>query len=599
MKRVAPSVTRRSLLAGASGVGLSALAGCSERFWSRAENTGPDQVELTIKTVPADDDAIAATIMSQLRENFQAAGIDATHEPIAEAELYRDVLIDGDYDVFVLKHAGLDEYDALHGLLHSQFVTERGWQNPFQFSDIHADELLDEQRATDRAEREETLTELFNYLLETVPFTVVAYPDRLGGTRETLSVSRPPRRAIEIIDILSQEFEDGPFDRPLELGIYGEALTDRLNPLIVDRNRVQGLMELLYDPLARQSLTDESEPGEPATYSPWLAEEIEWDEESSLTATVTLRSDLHWHDGEPLDADDVDFTFRFLGDTSLGAVDGTIPAPRYRDRQTLIDDSDRIEVLDDRTVVLPFGSTARPAATRILSVPILPQHIWEPLSEVIAERQTRALVHDNEEPVGSGLFELVETSADELVLEPFEDHVLRSSTVPNRPSILEHFSQFEGIRYRIDPNVGAMLDALEDGEIDVTAGAVPPDSAAQLTDADDVSMVTTSTSSFYMVGYNIHHPELGNPNFRQIVSQLIDREYVVSEFFNGFASEPTRSTGLFGYQQYSQDDATLEGTTSTNPISVFPGSDGEIDPERVRQLFTEAGYQYDDDVLLE
>ncbi|ELY97041.1 family 5 extracellular solute-binding protein [Natrialba chahannaoensis JCM 10990] len=594
MKRVAPSVTRRSLLAGASGVGLSALAGCSERFWSRAENASPEQVELTIKTVPADDDAIAAMIMSQLRENLQAAGIAATHEPITEAELYRDVLIDGDYDVFVVKHPGIDEYDALHGLLHSQFVAERGWQNPFHFSDVGADELLERQRTADGEEREETLTELFDYLLETAPFTTVAYPDRIGGARENLSLSRPPRQAIEFVDILSQEFDNGPFDRPLEIGVYGETLADRLNPIVVDRNRVQGLLGLLYDPLARRPTVDIHGSGETATYEPWLAEQIEWDDDSGLTATVTLRSGLRWHDGERLDADDVDFTFRFLEDTSLGDVEGTVPAPRYRDRQTLIENTNRIEVIDDRTLELPFGSTARPAAVRALSVPILPEHIWEPRSEVIAERQTRALVADNDEPTGSGLFEFGETSMDELVLEPFEDHVLRSTDVPNRPNALQNFSQFEGIRYQIAPNVGAMLDALADGTIDVTANAVPPDEVTTITDASGVSMTTTSTTSFYMVGYNIHHPELGNPNVRQILSQLIDREYVVSEFFNGFAEEPTQSNALFG----SQGQARLDGTESTTPLSVFPGSDGEIDPERVRQLFVEVGYQYDDGALL-
>ncbi|OIB56549.1 ABC transporter substrate-binding protein [Natrialba sp. SSL1] len=594
MKRVAPSVTRRSLLAGASGVGLSALAGCSERFWSRAENTSPEQVELTIKTVPADDDAIAAMIMSQLRENLQAAGIDATHEPITEAELYRDVLIDGDYDVFVVKHPGIDEYDALHGLLHSQFVAERGWQNPFHFSDVGVDELLERQRTTDGDAREESLTELFDYLLETAPFTTVAYPDRIGGAQDHLSLSRPPRQAIEFVDILSQEFDDGPFDRPLEIGVYGEALTDRLNPLVVDRNRIQGLLGLLYDPLAHRSTTDTHEPGEPAAYEPWLAEQIDWDDDGGLTATVTLREGLRWHDDERLDADDVDFTFRFIEDTSLGDVDGTVPAPRYRDRQTLLEDTNRIEVIDDRTLELPFGSTARPAAVRALSVPILPEHIWEPRSEVIAERQTRALVADNDEPVGSGLFEFGETSMDELVLEPFEDHVLRSTTVPNRPNVLENFPQFEGIRYQIEPNVGAMLDSLADGAVDVTANAVPPDEVATITGASGVSTTTTSTTSFYMVGYNIHHPELGNPNVRQILSQLIDREYVVSEFFNGFAEEPARSNELFG----SRGQTQLDGTESTMPLSVFPGSDGEIDPERVRQLFVEVGYQYDDGALL-
>lgn len=620
MKRAAPSVTRRELLAGASALSASALAGCSERLWSRAENTAPDQVELTIKTVPADDDSIAAKVMSLLRENFQEAGIDATHEPIAEAELHRDVLIEGDYDVFVLEHQGLDEYDALHGLLHSQFVSERGWQNPFHFSDVTADDHLETQRTTAGTERSDQLNELFGHLEETAPYTVVAYPDRIGGTRQQIEVAHPPRRAIDYIDVLSSEPTDGPRDAPLEVGAYGEGLTERLNPLVVDRNRIHGLMELLYDPLVRQPSSVEESIDSGATndsndnnstndsndtddsdstdnddsdeFIPWLAEDISWHDTGQLSATISLRSDLSWHDGEPLDAEDVAFTMRFLRDTSLGAVEGGVPAPRYRDRQTVVDNVDAIDVVDEQTVEIPFGSATQPAATRLLAVPILPQHVWEPRSEVVADRQTEALVDDNEEPVGSGLFEFVEAAMDELVLEPFDDHVFREST-SDRPDVLEDFSQFEGMRYRIDPNVGAMLDALLEGEIDVTASRIPPGEIDTIADSDSVTTVTTATDSFYMVGYNMHHPELGNPYFRRILSQLIDRDHVVTEFFDGFAESPTTNSSLLGLRD------GLETTETESALSQFPGSDGEIDVDRVRRMFEEEGYRYEDGVLLE
>ncbi|WP_049924942.1 ABC transporter substrate-binding protein [Halopiger goleimassiliensis] len=575
------SISRRELLAGSGCVAASALAGCSERFWSRAEDTAPEQVTLNIKTVPTDDDAVAAKILSQLRGNMQAAGIDTMHEPVAKSELYRDVLLQGDYDVFVVRHQGIDEFDALRGLLHSTFVTESGWQNPFHFSDVQTDELLERQRSS-TVDRESVLVDLFEHLEETAPYTVVAYPRLVGGKRSTIGPSFVPQRPIEYVELLSTEPEDGPRDDPLVVGIYGERSTDQLNPLAVANNRIEGVTGLLYDPLVRLNPdTDE--------YVPWLAESVAWDESDALTATVTLREGVSWHDGVDLDAADVAFTSAFLRDTSLGTVEDGVPAPRYRARQTLVES---VEPIDDRTVEFSFPGIARPAARRVLTTPILPQHVWEPRSELVANRRTAALIEEIEEPVGSGLFYVDDVAPDALELEPFDDHPLRDPDA-DRPAVLEEFSQYAGLTFRIEPNAGAMIESLADEAIDVTGTDVPPEEVDAIREAEGVDLVTSRTRSFYMIGYNIHDPTLGNPQFRQILSRLIDREHVVSELLGGFGRVPETLSGLVGI---APESGGLDWESS---IAEFPGSDGEIDPEQVRTLFKDAGYRYDDGELLE
>ncbi|MWV41163.1 ABC transporter substrate-binding protein [Natrialba sp. INN-245] len=573
------STGRRELLAGASGIAASALAGCSERFWSHAENTAPEQIELTIKTVPADDDAVAAKIMSHLRENFQAAGIDALHEPIAEAELYRDVLLEGDYDVFVVRHPGFDDTDALYGMLHSQFVSDVGWQNPFHLSDVTVDDLLESQRTMTDG-RDEVIVDLLEYLEETAPYTVVAFPHSLGAIRRELPASIIPQRSFEYVQVMSLEPSDGPRETPLEVGVYGEGLTDRLNPLIVDRSRIEGLTELVYDPLFRR-LDDE--------YVPWLATDISWEESARTEATITLRDGVTWHDGTELDADDVVFTHRFLADTSLGEIEGGLPAPRYRGRQAIVETVDRI---DARTVRFSFGNTARRAAARSLTIPLFPEHIWEPRSEVVADRQTEALVVEDEDLVGSGLFEFVEVSPGSISLDPYDAHVFRTDS-GSRPTILEGFSQFSGIRFTVDPNPGAMIESLQEDTTDITATTIPPSVVETVQESESVRLVSSATDSFYMIGYNIHHPELGNPHFRRILSRLIDREYTVTELMAGYAEPAESFSSLVGIRDDEWDHR------SEPVIPRFPGTDGEIDVDRVRSLFEDAGYQYENGVLLE
>ncbi|WP_121742996.1 ABC transporter substrate-binding protein [Natronorubrum halophilum] len=582
MEDVAPSTTRRGLLAGI-GVGTSALAGCAERLWSQAETSDPEQVSLTIKTVPADDDRLAATIASQLRENYVAAGIDATHEPVSMAELYRDILLEGNYDVFVARHDGFDEYDALRGLLHSQFVSEQGWQNPFQFSDITVDDYLEEQRMAEGDDRLDVLIDLIDHLLETTPYTVVAHPYPLSGLDNELSVPNPPRRPHQYLDILTHPNNESR-NGPLEVGVFGEGLTERLNPLTVDQNRIAGLLGLLYDPLVRR--IDEE-------YVPWLAEDVEWTEQGQLRARVTLREGLEWHDGTDLDADDVAFTLDFLEDTSMGSIDSGAPAPRYRGRQTLVD---RTNVINSRTISLFFTQTNQSAARRALTIPLLPTHIWADRAEVVTERQTQAIMDDNSEPIGSGLFAFGESTTDaEIQLEPFDAHVLREAT--DRPSVLENSSRFDGITFQVDPNAGSMVDALVNGEVDVTASELPPESAGEIRKAENTATVTGTSDAFYMIGYSSHHPQLGNPHFRRICSRLIDREHAVTEFFDGLAEPATSANALVGIRDDAWEYDHDFGTAS-DPLE-FPGTDGEINASRVQSLFSAIHYRYEDDILLE
>ncbi len=581
MEDVGSPTTRRRVLAGTATAIAGPLAGCTERLWSRAENPGPDQVSLTIKAVPADDDIVAAKIASQLRENLERAGIDATFEPIAKAELYRDVLLEGEYDIFVARHAEIDEYDALRGLLHSRYATEAGWQNPFQFSDVTVDDLLETQLAATNGDRDRALSELFDHLTETVPYTAVAFPSRIGAVGTTLSetISGPPHRPLDYLELLSEPSDEGPWDRPLEVGVFGEALTSRLNPIVVDSNQIPALLALLYDSLAYR--TDDGA-------IPWLAEDVEWEDGSLLEARVTLRDDQRWHDGQTLDAEDVAFTYRFLRDTSLGDTESGVPAPRYRGQQSLVES---VEAIDSRTIEFSFRTANRETAIRALQIPVLPAHVWEPRSTVVGERQTEALVHDNEEPVGSGLFELEEVTDDTGVeLVPFTDHVLYDAD--DGPSVVEEFPQFDGIRFVVAPNSGAVVDLLEEGEIDLTGTPLPTDETGRVSELSGRSVLTVQTDEFYMVGYNSHHEQLGNPHFRRILSRLLDREHAASELFDGFA-EPARTLGsLFGVRETELADAETE-------LTVFPGSDGEVDSDQARSLFEAENYRYEDGVLLE
>ena len=567
---MAPS--RRRLLAGLGAVTTSALAGCSERVWSLIEGPTTDRLSVRVKTPPPDDDPMASKIASQLAENLQTAGVDAVPEPTAKPELFRSALMAHDFDVFVARHPGFDDPDALRPLLHSRLAGERGWQNPFGFTEPTVDTYLEDQRTQTGETRQTTVADLAEHLLEAVPYTVVAFPDHAGAARSDLSLTGMPRTPSEYVSLLYQESLE---KESLRAGVFAEGLADRLNPIAVDLEGVEIVLDLLYDPLVRD--TEEG-------YVPWLADDVSWSETADgVEARVVLREGTEWHDGTSLTADDVTFTARLLADTSLGESESPVPAPRYRGRRTVIESVSRE---DSRTVRIRFDGDTEEVARRALTLPILPEHVWEPRATSIDEHMTETLAWDNDEPIGSGLFAFVDsTSGARLELETFEDHVLFRDGIPGQPGLIDGTRAADGIEFLISPNAGASVENLLEGDLDLVVDWLPPSALEPVQGEDGVSILSTQTRSFYMVGFNTRNEAFSNHQFRRIAARLVDREYVVSEFFGNRARVARTTTELVGLLEGVED--VLEG------FEEFPGSQGAVDEAWVRSELEEAGFHYE------
>ena len=109
------SLKRRELLGVAGTAGLAATSGCMRRLRSITGWQSRSQVSMGIRAVPADADPYAFRIARSLAEWFQAAGIDASVEPLSEEQLLRSVLLDHDFEVFVGQLSpGVQDPDGLY-----------------------------------------------------------------------------------------------------------------------------------------------------------------------------------------------------------------------------------------------------------------------------------------------------------------------------------------------------------------------------------------------------------------------------------------------------------------------------------------------------
>lgn len=579
-------VSRRAVLA-STVAGVGGLSGCLSRFRTVRNQDVPEQISLDVLTLPGDDDAVATQIGRRLTERLEEIGVDADLLLYPEDELRRTVLINRDYDLFVTAHPFMESPDTLRPLLHSSFVSEVGWQNPFQFTHIGVDELLEAQQFKGGSDRRDSIVELQREIAQEQPFVPIAVPDTIRATRsERFSgwrrLTTDFSQALAGLERVDEDAET------LSLVSTDGRLTGNLNPIAIEyRNRGQ-ITSLLYDSLGRHY------DGE---VRPWMAAdwEISAAEEGSV-ATVSLRDGLEFHDGRSLTADDIVFTVEFLQDTSLGSFEVPVPAPRFRGRSSLIEE---ITAVDERTLEMRLSASPE-VAVRVFTVPIFPRQDWEDRTEAaniagveISETVTEALVSANEMPAGSGLFKFESNVEDEeLVLERNDAHFLNRDAASLPSELADRYSDgipFERVEIRVVRSDDAALRLLVEGEVDATLSSLKPTVVPRIGREPDVDLHVERSQSLYLLGCNTGREPLGNPHFRRLVARLINKEAIQHDVFGGFAS-PAASP-LTGTEYLASDLRWNE----SDPVVPFFGTGDELDTEGIRTYLRDAGFEFSDE----
>lgn len=577
-----PTATRRGLLTGVAAAGIGSTAGCLRRLRNLSGRAETDQPILRIKVLPNDVDPFSSQIASHLAAGLEAAGIDARLVPTGAEALYQELLFGGEFDLYVAKlpQPPQPDPDVLYPLLHSRFSAELGWQNPFGFTNLNCDELLAAQRAPSDT-RKQTVDELQTLLAQTQPFVPIYLPEMVTAVRSDrvrgweTAVQELPYGLLRVSPV------EG---KTLRLVSTDDRIGSNRNPISAIHHQNQSLIELLYEPLV--VTTSERR-------LPWLATEVDWDDEP-LTATVELREGLRWHDGEPLTADDVVFSYQFIADTSRDSATNPIPAPRFRGESTLIEDS---TAQTDRQLTIEFIETTQPVAEQALSVPIVPPHHWEAYTELVSVAgveidadTTEALITDNAEAVGSGPFMFSEaTAGEQIVFSRFDDHFLRT-TDDDRLADFHGGPAVETLEVELITSHTGAVELLSVDGVDATFSPISPGAIDLLADESAITTHTHRSESIYHIGFNTRYSPLSNPNFRRLVARLVDKAFLVDEVFDGFG-EPVASP-LAGTDWLA---ASLEWTGDADPAVPFIGVNGTVNEGAARDAFREAGFRYNDE----
>jgi peptide/nickel transport system substrate-binding protein len=571
-------VSRRAVLAGGATAAAAASSGCAARLQSILNRDAQQQISLSIKTVPADNDRGAIRIARTVADNLNAVGVDAQVQPMAPAELLRDVLINHNFELYVARFPGdrAGDPDFLRPLVHSRFGGEPGWQNPFGFADLDVDDLLQGQQTSSGTTRGTAVDRLQRSVVRSQPFAVLAMPDDISAVRDDRFEGWTDYRLTDPLRYL--DLSPNVDATTARVAITDGRVTQNLNPLAVEYRGEGTVLDLIYDPLVRPV------DGEGV---PWLADRITWDGSGdSQSAVVELREGLEWHDGTSLSAADVSFTYQFLNDTTMTGEDaGAVPAPRYRGEASLVEDA---SAQGAGEVAIDFVTASRPVARRALTVPVFPRHVWRERTDTVsgAGQTTEAVIWENPQPVGSGPFQFQSRSAGQRIrLSRYDGHFLRTGT--DHP--FSGAPAYRELVFLVAPSSLSAVEFVAASEADATGTSLQPRAVPRIGRESGVELSAQPSRSFYHIGFNARNAPLSNPNFRRATARLVDKGEVVSEVFDGYATPAV--SPLEGTDWLASDLAW----NGEDPEVPFFGAGGDLDEPAARAAFRDAGFQYDDE----
>ena len=336
----------------------------------------------------------------------------------------------------------------------------------------------------------------------------------------------------------------------LRLAVIGTF--DSVNPFILKGVVAQG-STLIYNRLCTKSLD------EPLAEYGELAEWIEYPADRS-SVTFGLRSEARWHDGTPVTADDVIFTYETL------VKKGT---PFYR---SFYADVAAVEKLGPLTVKFGFSASTNRELPLILGqLRILPKHFW----------QRRRFDQTTLEPLlGSGPYR-VES------VDPGRSIAYRrvEGNWDEELPVRKGQYNFDRIRYDYYRDETVAVEALKAGEYDFRSGAGPVEwSTSYETDAVEAGRLVKEAIPHELIrgmsGFvlNARRGKFADRRVRRALAFAFDFEWTNATLFYGLFTR-TRS-----YFENSELAAT--GLPKGQELEILAAFEGRVPHEVLNEPFT-------------
>jgi peptide/nickel transport system substrate-binding protein len=408
------------------------------------------------------------------------------------------------------------------------------WKNPeFDKMGQKQLELYDPQK------RRDLIYKLQEVIYNEQPDAVILYPIdnyAINTTKVDLDYV-PSTEGIRAIWNYARFTPKGA-DKVLKMGRVADQTT--WNPLAAVQSDDFFQLRLVYDRLVQV----DNEGG----VKMWVAESVK--NLNETTIEVTVKKGLKFHDGRPLTANDVKFSYEYMKKWE---------APYFT---KYLEPIKEIELVDSHKMRFHLKRPYAPFIMNTLGqVFILPEHVWKEIPEKQGLKKPQE--YRNVPLVGSGMFKLdYWKEGQEFMMVRNADHFM----APKADILTVIFGSSE-----------LVMSALKKGTLDISYQIVPPIVAREFETEKNIRVFKGKSCGYMSVRFHAGKAPFNNSALRVALSHLIPYDRIIKEIYMG--------------------DAGMSASTIV-PVNAFWHNKNlklrEFSLEKAKAVLREAGFRWDD-----
>lgn len=298
------------------------------------------------------------------------------------------------------------------------------------------------------------------------------------------------------------------------------------------------------------------------------------DDKKSIT--IKIGDNVNWHDGEPVKASDLLYSYQLLGHPDytgtrytfmISNVEGM---PAYNSGETT--EISGIEISDDdKTITITYTEASPSLLSGIWAYPTPRHHVGDVMTGEVTLEEIASSDNIRVNPIGFGPYKVAKIVPGESVLYERNDDYWRGK--PQLDSIVLKV---------VNPNT--ILEVLKKGEIDMAD--IPSDQYLNAKEIDNIELLAEVDIAYTYIGFklgkwdadnktNVTDPnaKLADVRVRQAMWYAMDNETIGKELYHGLRFPATTLiVPVF---------STFHDTSIETPT---------YDPEKAKELLDEAGY---------
>ncbi len=285
-----------------------------------------------------------------------------------------------------------------------------------------------------------------------------------------------------------------------------------------------------------------------------------------LVYTFKIKKNAKWSDGKDLTAQDFEWSWKRVLDKTAGAKNAAMLFDYIKNAKEFYDGkidekAVGIKSLDNKTIQL----TIKKATPYMLQ--LMTYVVYFPVRKDAVVKDPEGWSRKPELYIGNGPFKVTEVNIGKSIVFKKNKHYRRADKV-----------RLEKITFRLIPDLGTSLTAMEAGDVDgireVPAGEIP----RLMVESSDFKAIPALGTTYAF--FNCGRKPLDDPRVRQALAKAIDREQLIEHVLQS-ADVPARAVVPFGMGLAGRDFREDGGFYKLSETAQV---------KEARKLLADAGY---------